>query len=724
MHDVANGGPLVEVPTESGPVPSIQKWFAALNDRTSGAVGQVQQALDDEVLARQQLGERVDSAVLSYPDYAAASAAAATLADGQRLCVDENGLTYVVKSGALVLLQTTQGFINVQAFGAKGDGATDDYIAISAADAAARVLGRKLYFPATGGNAYRSSKYLVATVDWFGDGPEDYWDGEKKGTIISPLGAGFPARWTDIDGADAADDTPFIVIGRSEIGISGMTVHAPADAAWEYGVFLPGTRRNKFSELNTTGAWSKAGVYGAATWSDQNTTLTALHPEVVSSGGMNEISFYKCFLTGLWGLKFEGTTRDISTTPWVWAPGGTSDLDLVNCRLGSSTAIDAAIRANDGGAYYHSVKVPNTAGAGQGHNFVSCTFRVASKYVFSLDYSNRDTFTACYGETISSWRSTYGESIIAITSNTNNCIRIADLIGGRVFLDGVEVSTGGLDFESAQVGNRMAVQGAAGFFAAPWGRLPVGTRPMKLNQRSGQSLSIGFYPSSGVVTEALLIGETAIRPAVSGGVSLGTTSFPFNVANVTALRAIAEIRPTADNTIPCGGASYRFTQVYAASGTINTSDGRDKTDPVAVQDALLDAWGEVHVLAWKWLESVAKKGGDARLHTGPVAQHIRDALVRHGLMDEGSTSSPWAGLCYDEWGDEFEPVISIRKLEDKDEPGHYFDEEYETGEMRLVRHAGDRWGIRADQCHFLEAAYQRRRADRIEARLTAIEAKL
>lgn len=54
MHDVANGGPLIEVPTESGPVPSIAKWFADLNDRTSGAVGQVAADLEAEVQAREQ----------------------------------------------------------------------------------------------------------------------------------------------------------------------------------------------------------------------------------------------------------------------------------------------------------------------------------------------------------------------------------------------------------------------------------------------------------------------------------------------------------------------------------------------------------------------------------------------------------------------------------------------------------------------------------------------
>lgn len=63
MHDVANGGPAAEVPTESGPVPSIQKWFADLNDRTSGAVGQVQQELDNEVLARQQADQALAQAI-------------------------------------------------------------------------------------------------------------------------------------------------------------------------------------------------------------------------------------------------------------------------------------------------------------------------------------------------------------------------------------------------------------------------------------------------------------------------------------------------------------------------------------------------------------------------------------------------------------------------------------------------------------------------------------
>ena len=50
-------------------------------------------------------------------------------------------------------------------------------------------------------------------------------------------------------------------------------------------------------------------------------------------------------------------------------------------------------------------------------------------------------------------------------------------------------------------------------------------------------------------------------------------------------------------------------------------------------------------------------------------------------------------------------------------------EEYDTGEKMLVLAAGNRWGIRADQCLFLEAAYQRRRADRGDARVEALECR-
>lgn len=160
--------------------------------------------------------------------------------------------------------------------------------------------------------------------------------------------------------------------------------------------------------------------------------------------------------------------------------------------------------------------------------------------------------------------------------------------------------------------------------------------------------------------------------------------------------------PSADNAQTLGRASERWSVVYAGTGTINTSDEREKTTPEQITDAILDAWGDVQLICFQWLHAVREKGEDvARWHFGVIAQQVRDTFIAHGL--DGTRHGL---LCYDEWGAS-EVIL--------DEEGN---------EIAPAQEAGNRWGIRADQCLFLEAAYQRRRADRMEARLTAIEAKL
>lgn len=177
--------------------------------------------------------------------------------------------------------------------------------------------------------------------------------------------------------------------------------------------------------------------------------------------------------------------------------------------------------------------------------------------------------------------------------------------------------------------------------------------------------------------------------------------------------------PEIDNAFQCGRTSRRWSQVSAVTGTINTSDAREKTPLQPISDALLDAIGEVSLGMFQWLDAIVAKGGDlARWHTGIIAQHLRDALVRHGVMEAGSTHSPLACLCYNEWPAEYEPIMGYRLNAETGEQ-----EEYDTGEKRLILAAGNRWGIRADQCLFLRMAWVDRRADRIEARLMALEAK-
>ena len=189
----------------------------------------------------------------------------------------------------------------------------------------------------------------------------------------------------------------------------------------------------------------------------------------------------------------------------------------------------------------------------------------------------------------------------------------------------------------------------------------------------------------------------------------GITDVGLNV------NGIAQFTPaSSDNSIALGSAANRWSQVYSGNGTINTSDGRDKTPPLPIDDAVLDAWKDVEFIAFQWLSSIQQKGEDsARWHFGVIAQQVRDAFVAHGL-----DGTHYGLLCYDEWGDEFEPVMAYRTNKETGQ-----EEEYDTGEFKLVKEAGNRWGIRSDQCLFLEAAYQRRRVSRIEKRLLALESK-
>lgn len=169
--------------------------------------------------------------------------------------------------------------------------------------------------------------------------------------------------------------------------------------------------------------------------------------------------------------------------------------------------------------------------------------------------------------------------------------------------------------------------------------------------------------------------------------------------------------PYADNVATCGTASIRTKEYFGVSGAINTSDAREKTPPEIISDAMLDAADDISISVWRWISAVALKGEEsARWHFGPIAQQVRDAFSKHGL-----NGCDYGLLCYDEWEDQFEDVTKDVIQED----GSIIP--VVTGEKRLVIAAGNRWGIRPDQCLWLKMAATERRCARIEDRLRQLE---
>ena len=91
IYDVANGDASTEVPTASGPTPTLKKWFQDLGSSL------------EPMLAG--IPARLDRAILSYDTLTEAESAAATLPNGQDISAPAGDLTlsrFVVEDGALL----------------------------------------------------------------------------------------------------------------------------------------------------------------------------------------------------------------------------------------------------------------------------------------------------------------------------------------------------------------------------------------------------------------------------------------------------------------------------------------------------------------------------------------------------------------------------------------------------------------------------------------------
>jgi hypothetical protein len=88
-----------------------------------------------------------------------------------------------------------------------------------------------------------------------------------------------------------------------------------------------------------------------------------------------------------------------------------------------------------------------------------------------------------------------------------------------------------------------------------------------------------------------------------------------------------------DNTETWGNSAYRWSVIYAASGTINTSDANEKQDIQDLSAAELAVAKELKNLfkTFKWKNAVAEKGDNARIHVGVIAQDVQQLFADHGL---------------------------------------------------------------------------------------------
>lgn len=105
-------------------------------------------------------------------------------------------------------------------------------------------------------------------------------------------------------------------------------------------------------------------------------------------------------------------------------------------------------------------------------------------------------------------------------------------------------------------------------------------------------------------------------------------------------------RSTTDNVRALGTGLYRYTVVYATTGTINTSDANQKQQIRDLSDAEQRTAQRVKKLirAFKWNDAVETKGEEARIHFGIIAQDVQEAFALEGL-----DASKYGLFCSDTW---------------------------------------------------------------------------
>ena len=204
--------------------------------------------------------------------------------------------------------------------------------------------------------------------------------------------------------------------------------------------------------------------------------------------------------------------------------------------------------------------------------------------------------------------------------------------------------------------------------------------------------------------------------------SLGSYNLTFGTTASTGSDAVERMRidksgnitPGSDNTQTLGSASFRWSEVFAGTGTINTSDAREKTSVRGMTKSEVSAAKDLskEIGIYQFLAAVEKKGDEARRHVGLTVQRAIEIMAAHGLEPFN-----YGFICFDAWDDifvEHAEVLAVKAVEESEESEAVEAVEAREAWTEKTREAGDRYAFRYDQLNLFIARG-------IEARLSDLE---
>lgn len=623
--------------------------------------------------------------------------------------------------------------VNVKDFGAIGDGVTDDTEAIQAALSAA---SKAVFFPA---GTYITTKTLVVgdNLSLYGDPGGYLYDsrtnllfkstGEKAYSL--PMCSSWSVANPDAGGSYLSDsgtrgDTyktldltqPFsaaIILGKGSgihgLGIypyfNGLEGYKGNDGAlsdeWDVGIWCRNADNWHTSNVTCAGHWRKAA-------------------NLVTSSNIGdgkipacELGFAEnCTFIGFRGVAIR-SPDDTSETNYglagtVYLKCLVRPLQHQSGHLCTSSALSTPFDSP-------SACLEVQGGTMRGIHFAFCTFIGREDISAIVPKCSELQFTRCYWESkgfrvSGEWRDLIGSRFISSADTSVNFLGMTkygidfspyytreDSVNRYEESSGVCV-TGGrvIDDEythpnlGTTITNRLLPGGVFRIYDSSFANILTVNEAGDISFKSGN-----IYASSdtfNIKRNHYSEGEAYILRVY------GTGNIEFEGGNFT---VPGLLRSRVDNASSLGTSSTRWSEVFAGTGTINTSDERDKASIVAPDEALMRAWGKVNFKVFQFKDAVEKKGADARLHCGVIAQQVIEAFKSEGL-----DASRYGLLCYDKWEDEYEDVEVVDTPEIVADDGTVTPAQTHV-EHRLVTPAGDRYGIRYEEALALEAAYLR-----------------
>jgi hypothetical protein len=299
---------------------------------------------------------------------------------------------------------------------------------------------------------------------------------------------------------------------------------------------------------------------------------------------------------------------------------------------------------------------------------------------------------------------TYGHGI-RVAGNTGCAVignRILNTIAGGIYSDGgTDLLVDGNTFDNVATGTWLDT--GTSVFASP-----EASSSIMFGQ--GNFTSASAYADKSLVVAAknatagtgtyggsvafARVNTTSPRSAITAVQTDGSNeriglSFWTHASNVAAdpmnhmmtLNHFGYLYPVDDNLKRLGDASNRWSEVFAGNGTINTSDGREKVF-VADLDAAETAVAvriKSLIKKFKFADAVERKGDDARIHVGVVAQDVAAAFEAEGL-----NPASYSLFCHDIWWTDGNENVLHSNVDDNGD-----------AIQNLTEH--DRFGIRYDE---------------------------